>query len=503
MFARPIRKKRGHGSNFTSSIGDNSSNSGMSEVDVRDRQELITTSINRDVLAPLQNSQQRILRRASSNTSLRPPITSFTPDGLVTTLSPQIHINLGQRRSISGNYTPPKNNKYKTTSQQPNKFPPPSFPQNLAHMRSNKSSLASYAQNQNSSEELNKILNRVHATPECLATSLQELRLHILKFGIPLEDTSMEYPQSNSLRCRTWKALLGVYSFSAGEYLHYIAKGASPMFDKVKNDTFRTLATDKKFLERVQEVMLVRVLNAIVWKAQADAPLGTIPTRFDYVQGMNVLVAPFLFVMPEVDAFFSSNVLLKNYCPTYVKPTLIGVHCGLKLMDKCLEVLDAELYFYLKSKGLTAEIYAFASILTLSACTPPLDELLKLWDFFFAFGIHLNVICTISQLMLTRNQLLMSPSPIKLLRTFPDLQAYPVIQLTRHLVKQLSAPLYEELATHPFDEAVCERYINGPNTSNFSSPLPNTSSFMSSSRDSHLSPNTPGSMSSHSVRSRS
>lgn len=140
----------------------------------------------------------------------------------------------------------------------------------------------------------------------------------------------MEYPVSNSIRCRVWKALLGVYHVSAGEYLQYVAKGPSPMFEKVNNDTFRTLATDKKFLERVQESMLVRVLNAQVWKTQASAP-GVAPTQSEYVQGMNVLVAPFLFVMPEVDAFFSSYTLLKIYCPTYVQPTLAGVHCGLKV----------------------------------------------------------------------------------------------------------------------------------------------------------------------------
>ncbi|KAJ9048973.1 CDC16 protein [Entomophthora muscae] len=270
----------------------------------------------------------------------------------------------------------------------------------------------------------------------------------------------MDFPVSNSIRCRVWKALLGVYHVSAGEYLQFVAKGPSPMFEKVNNDTFRTLATDKKFLERVQESMLIRVLNAQVWKTQSSAPPGVAPTHSEYVQGMNVLVAPFLFVMPEVDAFFSSYTLLKVYCPTYVQPTLAGVHCGLKLMDRCLEVLDAELYFYLKSKGLTSELYAFASILTLSACTPPLDELLKLWDFLLAFGVHLNVVCTVAQLMLMRQSLLSNSSPVKLLRTFPDLKAVPIIQLSRYLVKQLPPQLYEELVAHPFDSSVCDRYLN-------------------------------------------
>jgi cell cycle arrest protein BUB2 len=31
-------------------------------------------------------------------------------------------------------------------------------------------------------------------------------------------------------------------------------------------------------------------------------------------------------------------------------------------------------------RGLEANLYAFASVLTLCTCTPPLDEVLKLWE---------------------------------------------------------------------------------------------------------------------------
>ena len=44
--------------------------------------------------------------------------------------------------------------------------------------------------------------------------------------------------------------------------------------------------------------------------------------------------------------------------------------------------------------------------MTLSACTPPLEEVLKLWDFLLAFGIHLNVLAIIAQLLLIRGKLL-------------------------------------------------------------------------------------------------
>jgi cell cycle arrest protein BUB2 len=103
------------------------------------------------------------------------------------------------------------------------------------------------------------------------------------------------------------------------------------MSEKIENDTFRTLATDKGFHEIVSQDMLTRVLNAFVWKA-TDMPLSRLTNlRFTYVQGMNVLAAPFLFVMPELDAFFAFNNFLNYSCPLYVQPALEGVNLGVKV----------------------------------------------------------------------------------------------------------------------------------------------------------------------------
>ncbi len=55
------------------------------------------------------------------------------------------------------------------------------------------------------------------------------------------------------------------------------------------------------------------------------------------------------------------------------------------------------------------------AVLTLCACTPPLPEVLRLWDFLFAYGPHLNILCIVAQLMLIRNQILTSPRFVFLL----------------------------------------------------------------------------------------
>jgi cell cycle arrest protein BUB2 len=92
--------------------------------------------------------------------------------------------------------------------------------------------------------------------------------------------------------------------------------------------------------------MLIRLLDAFVWRNHgiivsisnlfrnlvlADRQ-ETNQLGFTYVQGMNVLAAPFLYTMPsEVEAFYCFSKFIEEACPLYVQPTLEGVHRGLKV----------------------------------------------------------------------------------------------------------------------------------------------------------------------------
>ena len=114
--------------------------------------------------------------------------------------------------------------------------------------------------------------------------------------------------------------------------------------------TIRTLATDRGFKERVREDMLVRLLDAFVWRNHGKTSMTFPPSSmtfssvlypdrqesnqlgFTYVQGMNVLAAPFLYTMPsEIEAFWCFSKFIEECCPLYVQPTLEGVHRGLKV----------------------------------------------------------------------------------------------------------------------------------------------------------------------------
>ncbi|KAH8675703.1 putative mitotic check point protein [Xylariales sp. PMI_506] len=322
--------------------------------------------------------------------------------------------------------------------------------------------------------------------------ALESARLKVLDQGIKSDSDGM-----SSVRIYVWLILLNAPVLETDAYLALIHRGASPAYSKIRNDTFRTLTTDPLFRRRVSEASLIRLLNAIAWKLhdtnkehrrpsssrqslshtdissrptsshtttsspaarnRARALTLTTETGSDasvsepgtYVQGMNVLAAPFLYAArSEVEAFVAFYRLLTTECPGYIRGAMTGVHMGLALVDKVLAIVDPKLSLYLTSKGLSAQIYAFPSVLTLCACTPPLPELLRLWDFLFAYGPHLNILCIVAQLIMMRNDLLNSPSPNKLLRSFPSLQADQIKRTALAIVKMIPDDVYAEIVKH-------------------------------------------------------
>lgn len=282
------------------------------------------------------------------------------------------------------------------------------------------------------------------------ASALSLLQHSILTNGVIATKEGM-----SDYRIYLWLTLLNIPAFPTDTYLALIHRGRSPAYEKISNDVFRTLATDTLFKRRVTDASLTRVLNATAWRIHEDqtsdppTPFALKYTQSTYLQGINVLSAPLLYASrSEAQAYAILSCLLTEHIPTYLSPTMSGVHRGVDLIDRILAHMNPKLSSFLLSKNLPARIYAFPSVLTLCACTPPLPEVLRLWDFLFAFGVHLNVICVVAQLLLCKDALQDHPSPAKMLRSFPSLNADEVIKMTLLVVRELPDDLFRDVVTH-------------------------------------------------------
>ena len=278
------------------------------------------------------------------------------------------------------------------------------------------------------------------------ASSISVLRNSVLTSGVAATKEGM-----SDYRIYLWLALLNIPPLPTNEYLDLVHRGRSPSYTKISNDVFRTLATDTLFKRRVTDASLTRLLNANAWRIHdlqaTDPPPATIQSQ--YLQGINVLSAPLLYASrSESQAYALLSCLLSEHIPSYVSPTMAGVHRGLDLIDRILALREPNFSAYLREKVGPAKVYAFASIMTMSACTPPLPEVLKLWDFLFAFGVHLNVVCVVAQLILMKQKLYDSTTPGKLLRNFPHLETKGIIALTLVIVRDLPDDLYSEVVLH-------------------------------------------------------
>ncbi|KAI9759605.1 MAG: hypothetical protein M1835_000335, partial [Candelina submexicana] len=228
------------------------------------------------------------------------------------------------------------------------------------------------------SARLDTLLEKKPKEHEVLS-ALRELRYLIMTDGVESNGDGMVCNQLIMTK------LVVVRPLPTDTYLDLIHRGPSPAYVKIRNDTFRTLATDPLFRRRVSEASLIRLLNAIAWslhdaksedrQSQSRGSLTTTNTANPdgspeilllqqasplvgasakhakgpltattegseaggaepgtYVQGMNVLAAPFLYAArSESEAFAAFRQFLTVECPGYVRGAMDGVHRGLAL----------------------------------------------------------------------------------------------------------------------------------------------------------------------------
>ena len=254
-----------------------------------------------------------------------------------------------------------------------------------------------------------QLLSATNTTPS--TDKMMELRKLVLRQGLTsaAQQPVVEFG-GLTLRAVVWKLLLGSLYMDADQYISLVKAGPTDLDAKIRDDTFRTYRGDADFWNTVSESTLARVLNAYVRKCSHAK--NTVDNT--YVQGMNVILAPLLYVMPsELDAFTAFDTLITRHSPQYSAAGLDGQHHGCALVDRLLLILDPELHQHIHGHIRDTEIFAFQFIATLLACMRPLPEVLIVWDAILAFGTHFNVILFCVHLVLHRDDLLAADTAYK------------------------------------------------------------------------------------------
>lgn len=280
--------------------------------------------------------------------------------------------------------------------------------------------------------------------PDCV----QDLRRTVLLQGLPsnANDLGGAVLGRCSLRGLVWKALLGLGRVDENEYPDLVAQGPSADDSRVREDARRTFSKNDDFVARVPKDKLIRLLNAYV-RACGNS-------RGVYAQSMSLLAAPFLYVMPEPDAFHCFRVLLTQKVPLYVKG-YAGATQGCRLLDRCLAATDPALYELFAKHKLNSEVYAFPSVSSLGACVPPMADTVRLWDVQLAFGVHMHILFTLTRLLLASDAILKAaertkaaPLSTRELEQGLGVDAETVLARAIPLSAELDRDLYEQLVDH-------------------------------------------------------
>lgn len=94
-------------------------------------------------------------------------------------------------------------------------------------------------------------------------------------------------------RGRVWMILLGIGYVNSKRYVDLVRRGQSIDAEKIRKDVHRTFSNNVSFHKKVSLSSISRVLNALVHDLDIR-----------YVQGMNVLLGPLLYVADEVFGFY-------------------------------------------------------------------------------------------------------------------------------------------------------------------------------------------------------
>ncbi|KAJ9655785.1 hypothetical protein H2198_005405 [Neophaeococcomyces mojaviensis] len=108
-----------------------------------------------------------------------------------------------------------------------------------------------------------------------------------------------------------------------------------------------------------------------------------------YPQGMNFIIMPMLFTMPEEEAFCLLVRLMNRYqLRELFIQDMPGLHLHLYQFERLLEDLEPALYCHLNRRGVTPKLYATQWFLTLFAYRLPLQLVMRVFDLILCEGLE-------------------------------------------------------------------------------------------------------------------
>lgn len=108
-----------------------------------------------------------------------------------------------------------------------------------------------------------------------------------------------------------------------------------------------------------------------------------------YPQGMNFIVMPLLFTMPEEEAFCLLVRLMNKYqLRELFVNDMPGLHLHLYQFERLLEDLEPALYCHLNRRGVPPRLYATQWFLTLFAYRLPLQLVMRVYDLILCEGLE-------------------------------------------------------------------------------------------------------------------
>ena len=108
-----------------------------------------------------------------------------------------------------------------------------------------------------------------------------------------------------------------------------------------------------------------------------------------YPQGMNFIIMPLLFTMPEEEAFCLLVRMMNKYAlrEMFIQD-MPGLHLHLYQFERLLEDLEPALYCHLNRKGVSPKLYATQWFLTLFAYRFPLQLVMRVYDLVLSEGLE-------------------------------------------------------------------------------------------------------------------